>query len=111
MEHWRIRAFRPFIRISESEGLEALVEECKELENLNFTKCWFFDLDTKEEVEAKFPNCNVEFKNCKFGPNWDDSNNSKSDNDGDVLDNFEGGELELMFTIKDENVSLLQIQY
>ena len=133
------------IRISESVGLEALVEECKELENLKFKKCWFFDLDTKEEVEAKFPNCNVEFKNCKFGPNWDDFqpqlenndnffsrmkrmiyetlniylnlgasvwhwyNNSKSDidgdeNDDDVLDNFDGREIEFMFT-QDEDVS------
>ena len=110
-----------FIRISKFVGLESLSEYCKELKNLKFTKCWFFDLNYKCEVKEMFPNCDqgfftgpfsknldcgVEFKNCKFGPNWGEhDSNSKSDNDGDVLDNFEGGELELMFTIKDENVS------
>ena len=92
-----------FMRISESEGLECLVEECKELKNLKFTKLWFYDLETKEDVENMFPNCNVEFKNCKFGPNWDehDSNsesNNDSDENDDVFDNFDGGEIEFMFT-------------
>ena len=82
---------------------ESLCEDNKNLRNLKFTKIWFFDLDTKSEVKELFPNCNVEFKNCKFGPNWvKQDSNSERVNDGnetnDVLDNFNEREIELMFT-------------
>ena len=71
------------------------------------------DYFTKSEVKKVLPNCHVEFKNCvmqswngfewKFTPldytiSADGEQDSNPEGVNDVLDNFDGGEIEFMFT-------------
>ena len=98
---------KQFIKIDPSSGLKSL-QSCKELKNLKFKKIgffqnWYSDWHSCDESDLKnmFPNCYVDLKKCgkleyfwngcfSFMP-FDHSN-------CDVLDNFEGEEIRLMFS-------------
>ena len=66
------------------------------------------DYFAKSEVKKVFPNCHVEFKNCfvagfedtplDYTISADDEQDSNPEGVNDVLDNFDGGEIEFMFT-------------
>ena len=82
-------------------GLESLSECCKELKNLKLTKICFVDAHVypKSEVMKLFPNCNVDIKNCvkyKYYSVLDLLEIIPYEDY--VLDNFEGGEIEFLFT-------------
>ena len=98
--------FNQFISIEVPSGLRSL-QRCKELKNLKFKKIRLLFSDdmnnithTENYLRNMFPNCNLEIKNCvkseyfhghSFHEPFDGSNY-------DVLDNFEGEEIKLMFT-------------
>ena len=98
--------FNQFISIEVPSGLRSL-QHCKELKNLKFKKIRLLFSDdmnnityTENYLRNMFPNCNLEIKNCvkseyfhghSFHEPFDGSNY-------DVLDNFEGEEIKLMFT-------------
>ena len=109
-----------FITIDD-ESFDSLSDGCKNLKNLKCTKIILDDqgLDyfTESEVKKVFPNCHVEFKNCvvkslngfeswfewEYTPldytiSADDEQDSNPEGVNDVLDNFDGGEIEFMFT-------------
>ena len=50
---------------------------------------------TEPEIKEMFPNCHVEFKNCGW---LDFIDGMEVFVPFDILDDFEGGEIELMFT-------------
>ena len=84
-------------------GLKSLSKGCKELKKLKFTKIFLCEahLYPKNEVMKVFPNCNVEIKNCvkyRAGPFVSNEIIPYDDHANDVLDNFEGVEIEFMFT-------------
>ena len=98
--------FKQFISIEVSSGLRSL-QCCKELKNLKFKKIRLDFSDdmynityTENDLRNMFPNCNLEIKNCVKSEYFDgcfyffpfDGSNY------DVLDNFEGEEIKLMFT-------------
>ena len=105
------------------ESLEALYKSCKELKDLKLTKAFFEDIFTEDEIKKILPDCNVEIKECKFEDlddsswmsddsydSWDvsfdddgeqDSNSERayeSDENNDILDNFDGREIESLFS-------------
>ena len=82
------------IEFNVSNCLHVLSEGCKELRNLKFTKICLLCIKFPE-VKQMFPNCNVEFKNCGRPVIID---GLKVLVPFDILDDFEGGEIELMFT-------------
>ena len=98
--------FKKFISIEVSSGLRSL-QRCKELKNLKFKKIRLDFSDdmynityTENDLRNMFPNCNLEIKNC-VKSEYFDGYFSFMPFDGsnyDVLDNFEGEEIELMFT-------------
>ena len=97
---------KQFIKIDPSSGLKSL-QSCKELKNLKFKKIRLLSSDDMNNItygenylRNMFPNCNLEIKNCvkseyfhghSFHEPFDGSNH-------DVLDDFEGEEIKLMFT-------------
>ena len=97
---------KQLISIEVSSGLRSL-QSCKELKNLKFKKIRLEFSDdmynityTENDLRNMFSNCNLEMKNCvkseyfhghSFHEPFDGSNH-------DVLDDFEGEEIKLMFT-------------
>ena len=105
------------------ESLEALYKSCKELKDLKLTKAFFEDIFTEDEIKKILPDCNVEIKECKFEDlddssrmsddsydSWDVSFDDgeeyyESDKNNDILDNFDGREIELLFSQNYEDIS------
>ena len=70
--------------------LEELHKRCKNLKDLKLTKVWMVDIFTVDEIKKILPDCNVEIRECHFEDYMDETN--------DILDNFNRGEIELMFS-------------
>ena len=104
--------------------LDEISDMCKELKELKFTNWALEDFFDDGKIKEIFPKCNVELKECylnascvqcemyledclcsgnfhfpydPFNSDFDDqdSNYEKAD---DILDNFDGSEIELLFT-------------
>ena len=73
------------------EDLEALYRSCKELKYLNLTKVWLKNIFTVDEIKKILPDCIVEIRECHF----QDLDLAETN---DILDNFNGEEIGLMFS-------------